>query len=205
MTRQNRDSRKRPPAEVPDAASPYVLGVHQLGRRPGASMQFQRTVPAGESWQTPVMAIPSGSDVELDLLAESVIEGVLLSGVARTQSVGECSRCLEPVTEPVVAEVGELCLWEDRAEVEAEEGELDEEPILVVEDRIDIADAVRDSLLLALPLVPLCSPDCPGLCAQCGVRLADHPEHRHEVLDPRWSALEALRDTGTRDGGDAGD
>ncbi|MDR6268252.1 uncharacterized metal-binding protein YceD (DUF177 family) [Arthrobacter russicus] len=38
----------------------------------------------------------------------------------------------------------------------------------------------------------MCQEDCQGLCSECGVRLADNPGHRHEVLDPRWAALGGL-------------
>jgi uncharacterized protein len=44
----------------------------------------------------------------------------------------------------------------------------------------------------ALPFKPVCRDDCPGLCSECGARLADDPDHHHEVLDPRWAALSAL-------------
>ena len=49
---------------------------------------------------------------------------------------------------------------------------------------------MRDAVVLALPLAPLCSDDCPGLCPECGERRADlGPDHGHETLDPRWAAL----------------
>jgi uncharacterized protein len=50
-------------------------------------------------------------------------------------------------------------------------------------------------VVTALPVAPLCEPDCPGLCDQCGARLADDPDHTHEVIDPRWSALQGLTET----------
>jgi len=47
--------------------------------------------------------------------------------------------------------------------------------------------------VLALPFQPLCEDDCPGMCAECGARLADDPGHTHgEPVDPRWAALTAL-------------
>ena len=46
--------------------------------------------------------------------------------------------------------------------------------------------------VLDLPLAPVCRDDCPGLCSQCGARLADDPEHHHDVIDPRWAALGGL-------------
>ena len=52
---------------------------------------------------------------------------------------------------------------------------------------------LRDAVVLALPFQPLCQDDCPGLCAECGARLADDPDHTHgEPVDPRWAALATL-------------
>jgi uncharacterized protein len=61
---------------------------------------------------------------------------------------------------------------------------------------LDIEPALRDAVVLALPLQPLCRDDCPGLCPQCGARLADDPEHEHDETDARWAALRGLA-TGT--------
>jgi uncharacterized protein len=48
--------------------------------------------------------------------------------------------------------------------------------------------------VLALPFQPLCREDCPGLCVECGARLADDPEHSHEEpIDPRWAGLTQLQ------------
>ena len=60
----------------------------------------------------------------------------------------------------------------------------------VADDHVDLEQTVRDALVLDLPLAPLCRPDCPGLCAECGEKWADlAPDHGHETLDPRWAAL----------------
>jgi hypothetical protein len=57
---------------------------------------------------------------------------------------------------------------------------------------------LRDAVVLALPFQPLCREDCPGLCVDCGARLADDPDHRHDApIDPRWAALgNAVADPG---------
>ena len=44
----------------------------------------------------------------------------------------------------------------------------------------------------SLPFQPVCREDCPGLCSECGARLADDLGHQHDVIDPRWAALNAL-------------
>ena len=61
-------------------------------------------------------------------------------------------------------------------------------------DLLDLEPALRDAVVLALPLQPLCREDCAGLCSECGVRLDSDPGHGHEVDDPRWAALKALKD-----------
>jgi uncharacterized protein len=63
---------------------------------------------------------------------------------------------------------------------------------------------LRDAVVLALPFQPLCQDDCPGLCVECGARLADDPGHQHdEPVDPRWAALQGLthRETDGRTSG----
>ena len=55
---------------------------------------------------------------------------------------------------------------------------------------------LRDAVVLALPVNPLCRQDCPGLCPECGVRWDELPEgHTHEQVDPRWAALGKLKNT----------
>ncbi|MCW2914010.1 MAG: hypothetical protein JWN52_2078, partial [Actinomycetia bacterium] len=62
-------------------------------------------------------------------------------------------------------------------------------------DFIDLEPVLRDAVVLALPLSPLCRDDCPGLCSECGVKLADAgPDHRHDAVDPRWAALQGITD-----------
>ena len=72
---------------------------------------------------------------------------------------------------------------------------LRETPRLDVRDAppADLEPVLRDAVVLALPFQPLCRDDCPGLCAECGARLADDPDHGHgDAVDPRWAALQGL-------------
>jgi uncharacterized protein len=60
-------------------------------------------------------------------------------------------------------------------------------------DLLDLEPLLRDAVVLALPFQPLCREDCPGLCIECGARLADDPDHQHEeAIDPRWATLQGL-------------
>jgi len=177
-----------------DPRSPFVLDSHELGRRPGSTRTVQRTVGAPDDLGTDVIGIPTGTDVELDLRLEAVMEGVLVSGTVRGRAVGECVRCLDEVVDDVDVSLQELYVYPDRARVAAEDGD-DEEDVRELDgDLVDVEPALRDAVVPALPFQPLCRPDCPGLCSICGAHLAEDPDHTHELLDPRWSSLQSMFD-----------
>jgi len=163
-----------------------------------------RTVPAPAELGTEVIAVPQGSDIELDLRLEAVMDGVLVSGAVHAQAAGQCVRCLRDLDEDLTVHLSELYLYPGgraaaKAAGDEEAGELPE----LVGDRLDLEPALVDALVLALPFQPLCTPDCPGLCPRCGERLADLPaDHDHEDLDPRWSALGSLFAGDDADGAD---
>lgn len=173
-----------------DARSPFVIDVHELGRRAGSSTRVHRTEPAPEGFGIPVIAVAQGTPVELDVLLESVIEGVLVSGSARTVATGTCSRCLEDVQQDVEVDLQELFRYQDIAE----HHEPDDEELPVLQGNLlDLEPVIRDAIVLSLPLAPVCSPDCQGLCPRCGQRMADDPDHAHDEIDPRWAALADLQ------------
>jgi uncharacterized protein len=172
-----------------------VLDTRELGRRPGSEHQVSRTVPAPKDLGIEVLHVAEGSPVELDLRLEAVMEGVLVTGTAHATLTGECVRCLEPINatanqQSVDVRFQELFVYEDHALPSDEE---DDEVSMLEDDLVDLEPLLRDAVVLALPFQPLCGPDCPGLCPECGARLADDPDHTHgEQVDPRWAALAAL-------------
>ncbi len=177
-----------------DPRSPLVLDTHELGRRPGSMRRVQRTVAAPEHLGTEVIGIPAGCDLHLDLRLEAVMEGVLVSGSVRGRAVGECVRCLDEVVEDVDVPLQELYAYPERVVAASDAGDDDEDDVReLAGDLVDIEPAIRDTVVPALPFQPLCSPDCPGLCSECGARLADDPDHHHEILDPRWAELNRLQ------------
>ena len=153
------------------------------------------TVPAPADLGTVVIGFPEGTELELEVRLEAVMEGVLVSGTVNGRAVGECARCLDEVLEDVEVSITELFAYPERAEAAREEGAEDEDVHVLEGDLIDLEPVLRDSVVPALPFTPLCSPDCPGLCSECGARLADDPDHKHENFDPRWGALQALAET----------
>jgi uncharacterized protein len=168
-----------------------VLDTRDLGRRPGTERHVTDSVPAPADLGIEVLAVPEGSPVELDLRLEAVVEGVLVTGTARAGLRGECVRCLEQVTDEISVDLVELFLYDD--EEQHAEGDDDEETSRLEGDLLDLEPLLRDAVVLALPFQPLCREDCPGLCVECGARLADDPDHGHETeIDPRWAALQGL-------------
>jgi uncharacterized protein len=171
-----------------DPRSPLVVDTRELGRRPGTMRKVHRTIAAPAGLGTDVIGIPEGSDLELDLRLEAVMEGILVSGTVRGRTAGECVRCLDPVEDEIEADVQELFVYPGRTPEGEDETELRE----LVDEMIDLEPVLYDTLVPALPFQPVCRDDCPGLCSECGARLADAPGHTHESADPRWDALQAL-------------
>ncbi len=161
-------------------------------------MTVTETVESPSRMGLDLVAIEKGAPLDLDLRLESVSEGVLVSGTVHAPTVGECSRCLSPITGAVEIYLTELFAYPDSAtEASTEQDEVGH----VVDDRVDLEQSIIDAVGLELPLSPVCSPDCPGLCPQCGVALATaEPGHGHDVVDPRWAKLANLNVTdGERD------
>ena len=171
-----------------DPRSPLVVDTRELGRRPGTMRKVHRTIAAPAGLGTDVIRIPEGSDLELDLRLEAVMEGILVSGTIRGRTEGECVRCLDPVEDEIETDVQELFVYPGRTPEGEDEDELRE----LVDEMIDLEPVLYDTLVPALPFQPVCRDDCPGLCSQCGARLADAPGHTHESADPRWDALQEL-------------
>jgi uncharacterized protein len=177
---------------------PLVLDSRELGRRPGSAKHVRTQVSAPSDLGTAMFTVPPGAQVELDLRLESVVEGVLVSGAVRAPAYGECSRCLEPFSDQVAVELRELFYYPDRADEVA--GDDEEEPLRIVDDHLDIEPPLRDALVLSFPMSPVCTPDCAGLCAECGVRLDDAElGHAHRSADPRWAKLSSLIENKEKD------
>jgi uncharacterized protein len=179
-----------------DPRAPLVLDTRELGRRPGSQRQLTFTAPAPADLGIEVLRVPEGSPVELELRLEAVMEGVLVTGSARADLEGECVRCLEEIHDELVADFQELFVYEESDTAGAE----DEDVSRLEGDLLDLEPLLRDAVVLSLPFQPLCREDCPGLCTECGARLADDPGHQHEEpIDPRWAGLQGLAPAAAED------
>ena len=175
-----------------DPRSPLVLDTRDLPRSPGSMRAVARVVPAPADLGLELIGVPAGADLSLDLSLTSVTEGVYVAGRASAPLTGECGRCLRPISDHIEVSIAELYAYEHSTTDETTE---EDEVGRIHDELIDLEPVVRDTLVLALPVNPVCRPDCPGLCPECGVAWDDLPaDHGHTTADPRWAALSALRD-----------
>lgn len=167
------------------STGPLVVDTHELGRRPGTERTYDLAIDAPADLGSEVYGVPEGSAIDIELRLEAVMDGVLATGTASGQVTGECVRCLKVINDNFDVDFQELYLYGDPGEDE----------LALEDDLLDLEPVLRDAVVLALPHNPVCDPDCPGLCPECGVRLADDPDHTHEAaIDPRWSALKDLKE-----------
>ncbi|WP_344258652.1 YceD family protein [Streptomyces sodiiphilus] len=185
-----------------DHRDPLVFDTRELGRRPGALKRVARTVDAPADLGIEVIGVPQGAPLEVELRMESVMEGVLVTGTARAPVEGECVRCLEPLQRECEAEFQEMFSYPDAvdrsrtADTGGDAGDTEEDTHVLEGDLFDLEPVLRDAVVLALPLQPVCREDCPGLCPQCGALLARDPGHHHDdAVDIRWAALQELAGT----------
>lgn len=91
-----------------DTRSPFVVGVHDLVRRPGAMRVKELGIPAPADLRNEVIGVPEGAEIAVDLRLESVVEGVLATAQVTAPLVGECVRCLATIEDETDVEVTEL-------------------------------------------------------------------------------------------------
>ena len=136
--------------------------------------------------------------VVLDLNVNEDI--VSVSGAVKTTLVLQCSRCLESYNHDVN---GELSFVARRSKkgvaasgVTDNEHEMDPDSLIIIkhdEKKIDITGFVRDAVMLSVPLKPVCSEQCKGLCPVCGQNLQEFECGCRETRsDPRWQSLDGL-------------
>jgi len=160
-----------------------VVPVADLLRRPGSSRVEHREAVL-DGLAVSGSAVPEGEPVVVDARLESVNEGIVATGHLRAPWRGECRRCLRPVASELETTLLEVF------EPEPVEGETRR----LHGTTIDLEPVAREAVLLELPLAPLCTEACRGLCDQCGADLNEDPAHTHEApADPRWSPLDALK------------
>lgn len=164
------------------------VSVAEILGQPGAyrDLKVQHPLPGV---RTALARLSQGDPIRAELRAESVVEGILVTGKAAGQGHFRCARCLKPLDAEVEVEVCELYV------TPGHEAPAEEEVYEVQGDEVDLEPMLRDALALSLPLNPVCRADCQGLCAGCGKDLNDGPcECVDDEIDPRWAPLSELRE-----------
>lgn len=169
------------------------LDLTEVLRGPGHSVEKPFEIPAGtllDEWELtePVKGWVSASNAR---------RNIVVRGKAKTSIALECGRCLCDYSQPLDltldvavplsvfnAQLGAAAVSEE----ESDEGhELTQEDIeaLFQEHHMDVTELVRQAIVLAAPIQPLCKPDCPGL--------PEAEDYRDTPIDPRWGALQNIK------------
>ncbi|MGH9041704.1 MAG: YceD family protein [Acidimicrobiia bacterium] len=158
------------------------MNISDLLRRPGSTRQVHLEVPF-EGLENLSARVEETEPLVLDLRLESLIGGVVASGRVRGRWSALCSRCLAPLCTEFDLHLREVF----------EEDPVEEETYPLRHEEIDLEQPLRDLVVPELPIVPLCRPDCAGLCATCGANLNEGTCGCEPVpVDPRWEALRDL-------------
>jgi uncharacterized protein len=160
-----------------------VIDVRDLLDSPGSSRQVH-LAERFDDLEGELAEVSPEAPIRIDVLLESVLEGILVSGPLSGRIDYRCARCLKPFSGDFRVEVTELF------SLQADDND-DDYPVR--EGSIDLEPMVRDSVLLAMPFSPLCRQDCLGLCERCGGDRNLGECSCPPAVDPRWEPLSQLR------------
>lgn len=163
-------------------AVPLLVNVLELLRRPGSSRDVEAEVEsAAFEFDDPRIAERS---VSVRLRLESLSDGITVGGTVTLGVRGECRRCLRPIDDDVSVVVSELF------QVTLQ----DPDAYPIEQDQAALLPMVREHILLAVPLAPLCRPECAGLCPVCGRDMNEGTcDCATPAVDERWAVLDQLR------------
>lgn len=185
----------------------WTVPVSQVGSRAGQRMELDRTFPAPPGIGDSIVGVDEGADIHVDGRFDSIVDGLIFTGTFTAPVHAVCSRCDTPIDGDWSEQVTAFFPYEEEQpdakrggkqddDVEVIAGEDEAEDVYPLIDNGSFADLetlIRDTFVDALPLQPLCRPDCKGLCPQCGADLNEEPDHHHETTDIRFAGLEALK------------
>jgi len=138
--------------------------------------------------------------VELRLTIHKDHDRFRLVGTVKAELALDCSRCLEAFALPVNREfdlrfLPSTAVEADKAE-EDDEAEVEDDDVSITyyrDEQIDLIEVLREQFYLALPMKPLCSPACKGICPQCGTNRNLAPcDCNPQMEDPRMAGLKTL-------------
>lgn len=164
------------------SVAPLLVNASELLRQPGSRRHVDTVVARADvGLDDPRLT----GQVSVDVTLESTLDDVLVTGHLRAGRRDACRRCLRPIEDTIEVAIDE------RYGVEPDPSG---ECFPIVNGQIDLGPMVREEVLLAIPDAPVCRPDCPGLCPNCGADLAEGScGCDMTVRDERWAVLDQLR------------
>jgi uncharacterized protein len=164
-----------------------------MAEAPGTVREYELHDVAVDPGEDLVLAEPVGGTIRLTRTNRGLIVDAHLTAAL----AGECARCLRPLVTPVTMEIDEEVLPSvDIATgmpIPLEEGGDPEAPRLTDHHELELRPLVAEAISLEEPIAPLCEPDCPGLCPECGERMEPGHGHGEGPIDPRLEALLAFQ------------
>jgi len=137
--------------------------------------------------------------VDLRMVIHKDHDRFRLVGTVKTELELDCSRCLEPFKLPVEREFDLRFLPAGAAEPETDdddETEVEDDDVAITfyrDEQIDLDELLREQFYLTLPMKPLCSEACKGICPQCGTNRNTAPcDCSPQWEDPRMAGLKTL-------------
>ncbi|MCL4445443.1 MAG: DUF177 domain-containing protein [Actinobacteria bacterium] len=206
--------------------SPFRVDIEHLRRTPGACLEVAITAPfhqdgptledapdangangarAAKAAKAEAVSVPSDAEMACDLVLESFVGGLRVTGKVSAPWDGLCGRCAVETRGLAVARVDETMVDAVGREVDSstrgehggrrhESHVADADLGFVITDRtVDLGPLLREAIWLDLPLVPVCDEDCKGICPGCGEDMNTSECRCVERGDPRWAILDRLK------------
>jgi uncharacterized protein len=181
---------------------PFVVHVARLRRVLGTRWHEVRTGPVDPEGVIVARSfadssVPEGANALCEVVLESFLGGVMVTGTVAAPWRGLCRRCASPVEGMLRIPVRERFVEPGAGYGDPD----DDEAYRIADDALDLGPMVRDAVVLELPLAPLCREDCRGLCPSCGCDRNDETCSCEAPRDPRWANLDVLRSAQSRTSG----
>jgi uncharacterized protein len=173
------------------------INVAPLLKQPvGAQAEYELTeAPIDPRGENGGLTEAGATSIEAEIVATHTNPGAYLEGDARATISELCSRCLKPIETPVESHFAEQYY----STIDVMSGDAKDTPPtdtkrIGSDFKIDLTPLLREELILATPLAPLCKPDCKGLCLECGRDQNEDPHDHDAPVDDRWSKLSKLKE-----------
>lgn len=171
------------------------LNISELQRSPGAREKFDFVL----------IDLPEGSTIKFAqpaLIRGEVVNtghGLQLNAHVQTAVSSQCDRCLDQINVPLEFDISEEYIHEadqdQNYDQDQDSEDIESKMVLTYsDDWLDLAEAVKENLVLNLPMRTVCEPECPGICPSCGKNLKEGPcQCQNKDVDPRMAILATLK------------